>query len=147
VPKTGDVAPPFETKDHTGKDVKLADLKGKRVVLWFYPKADTPGCTMEGCGFRDLHAEFQKKGALVYGISYDKPEDNAAFAKKFNFPYLLLSDTDCAIAKAYGAHDPNQAGYPKRNTYVIGPDGKLEHVIEGVKPKFHAQELLAKLPG
>jgi peroxiredoxin Q/BCP len=102
---------------------------------------------MEGCGFRDLHGEFQKKNAVVYGISYDKPADNAAFAQKFKFPYALLSDEDCAIAKAYGAFDAGSPGYPRRNTYVISPEGKLEHVIEGVKPKFHAQELLTKLPG
>jgi thioredoxin-dependent peroxiredoxin len=83
---------------------------------------------------------------VILGISYDSPADNAAFAKKFNFNYPLLSDEDRSIAKAYGAFDPNELGYPRRNTYVIGADGKVEQVIEGVKPKFHAQELLAKLP-
>ena len=78
-------------------------------------------------------------------MSYDSPAENAAFAKKFNFNYPLLSDEDRAIAKAYGAFDPNDKDYPRRNTYVIGPEGKLVQVIEGVKPKFHAQELLSKL--
>jgi thioredoxin-dependent peroxiredoxin len=100
---------------------------------------------VEGCGFRDLNAEFGKKNAVILGISYDAPAENAAFAKKFNFNYPLLSDEDRSIAKAYGAYDPKQHDYPRRNTYVIGADGKLEHVIEGVKPKFHAQELLSKV--
>ncbi|HZV02421.1 MAG TPA: peroxiredoxin [Planctomycetota bacterium] len=143
--KAGDVAPSFAVKDHEGKDVKLEDLRGKRVVLWFYPKADTPGCTMEGCGFRDSSADYDKKGVVVLGMSYDTPEENAAFAKKFRFPYRLLSDPGGAVAKLYGAFDPGEPGYPRRNTYVIGPDGKIEQAIEKVQPKFHARQLLEKL--
>jgi peroxiredoxin Q/BCP len=140
--KPGDPAPAFEALDNTGKPVKLDELRGKRVVLWFYPKADTPGCTMEGCGFRDLHAEYDKKGAVVLGMSYDSPADNDAFVKKYRFPYRLLSDPKAEVAKKYGAFDPSAPTYPLRNTYVIGVDGKLEKVIDKVQPKFHAKQLL-----
>ncbi|MGE0707255.1 MAG: peroxiredoxin [Planctomycetota bacterium] len=145
--KAGDAAPEFQATDHSGARRALADFQGRRVVLWFYPKADTPGCSREGCGFRDLYAEFQAKGAEVLGVSYDTPADNAAFVEKYGFPYPLLSDTDQAIAKAYGAYDPAQPGYPRRNTYVIGGDGKLEQVLEAVNPKTHPRALLDSLGG
>ena len=144
--KPGDKAPPFTAKDHEGKEVKLDDYKGKRVVLWFYPKADTPGCTMEGCGFRDSLPQFDAKGAVVLGMSFDPPSENAAFVAKFKLPYRLLSDEGGAIAKLYGAFDPNAPNYAKRNTYVIGPDQKIEQAIEKVQPKFHAAQLLKGLP-
>ena len=144
--KPGDPAPAFTTRDHEGKEVRLEALKGQRVILWFYPKADTPGCTLEGCGFRDQHEAIAKKGARVLGMSYDTPEENAAFAKKYRLGYPLLSDTDKAIAKAYGAYDPQDEGYPRRHTFVIGADGRLEHVLLDVKPKFHAQQILGLLP-
>lgn len=143
--KKGDVAPAFRVKDHTGAEVSLADQKGKRVVLWFYPKADTPGCTREGCGFRDLQAEFQQKNTVIFGMSYDTPAENAAFVQKYRFAFPLLCDTDRSVAKAYGAFDPNEADYPRRNTYVIGPDGKLEQVLEGVNAKTHPKSLLDSL--
>jgi thioredoxin-dependent peroxiredoxin len=143
--KPGDAAPSFTVKDHEGNEVKLEDFRGKRVVLWFYPKADTPGCSMEGCGFRDALPAYSKKDAVVLGMSYDTPADNAAFAKKFRLPYKLLSDPGAAVAKLYGAFDPQAPAYARRNTYVIGPDGKIEHVIEKVQAKFHAQQLLEKL--
>jgi peroxiredoxin Q/BCP len=141
----GQAAPPFKTKDHRGKSVQLAEWQKKRVVLWFYPKADTPGCTKEGCGFRDLHAQYKRRGILVFGVSYDTPEENAAFAKKFDFPFALLSDPERTIAAAYGALDPKSKKYPRRNTIVIGPDGKVEHILEGVDPKTHPKELLERL--
>jgi peroxiredoxin Q/BCP len=143
--KKGDVAPPFSLEDHEGKRVALADLKGQRVVLWFYPKADTPGCTREGCGFRDLQAEFAAKGATILGVSYDPPAENAAFAKKYRFAYRLLSDVDQAVAKAYGAWNPAEAEYPHRNTYVIGPTGHLEQVLVEVNAKTHPKSLLDAL--
>lgn len=141
----GETAPDFSAPDHTGTQRSLSDFSGQRVVLWFYPKADTPGCSREGCGFRDLYAEFQAKGAEVLGVSYDSPADNAAFVEKYNFPYPLLSDTDQAIAKAYGAFDAGNASYPQRNTYVISGEGKLEQVLEGVNPKTHPKALLDTL--
>src|SRR5262245_25932005 len=113
--KPGDKAPAFAVKDDTGKDVRLADFAGKRVVLWFYPRADTAGCRAGVCGVRDLKAYFEKKNAVILGISYDTPAENAAFKAKFNFNYALLSDTDAKVAKAYGAFSEKDAGYPARN--------------------------------
>jgi peroxiredoxin Q/BCP len=143
--QAGDTAPPFSAPDHTGATRSLADYVDQRVVLWFFPKADTPGCSREGCGFRDLYAEFQAKGAQVLGVSYDAPADNLAFVEKYGFPYPLISDADQAIAHAYGAFQPHQPSYPSRNTYVIGTDGKLEQVLEAVNPKTHPRALLDSL--
>ena len=141
----GSPAPDFSVADHTGELVSLTALRGHRVLLWFYPKADTPGCSREGCGFRDLYERFQEKGAQILGVSYDTPADNAAFVEKYNFPYPLLCDTEQAIAKAYGAYQAEQPGYPARNTYVIGPEGTLEQVLDGVNPKTHPRSLLDSL--
>tara|TARA_R110002072_G_scaffold28552_3_gene91555 strand:+ start:220 stop:657 length:438 start_codon:yes stop_codon:yes gene_type:complete len=143
--KAGDTAPDFRAKDHTGSERTLSEFAGQRLVLWFYPKADTPGCSREGCGFRDLHERFQEKGAQILGVSYDTPADNAAFVEKYNFPYPLLSDTEQAIAKAYGAYSAERPDYPARNTYVIGPEGTLEQVLDGVNPKTHPRSLLDSL--
>lgn len=143
--KSGDDAPDFRALDHTGAERRLSEFSGQRLVLWFYPKADTPGCSREGCGFRDLYAEFQAKGAEVLGVSYDPPAANAAFVEKYNFPYPLLSDVDQALAKALGAYDAAAPGYPRRNTYVIDAQGKLEQVLEGVNPKTHPRALLDTL--
>lgn len=140
--KKGDPAPSFRVKDHTGREVALEDHRGKRVVLWFFPKADTPGCSREGCGFRDLQAEFEQKNAVILGISYDTPEENAAFARKYRFAYPLLSDTDRSVARAYGAFDPNDPDHALRNTYVIAPDGTIEQVLTGVNAKTHPRALL-----
>lgn len=143
--KAGDTAPDFRAQDHTGSERTLSEFAGKRIVLWFYPKADTPGCSREGCGFRDLHERFQEKGAQILGVSYDTPADNAAFVEKYNFPYPLLCDTEQAIAKAYGAYNAESPGYPQRNTYVISPEGTLEQVLDGVNPKTHPRSLLDSL--
>lgn len=143
--KVGDTAPDFAAQDQDGNQVKLADFAGKRVVLWFYPKADTPGCTREGCGFRDFHGDFEAKNAVILGASYDTPAENKAFLDKFSFPYRLLSDTEKTIAKAYGAFNPQSPDHPTRNTYVIGADGKLEQVHEAVNAKTHPKSLLDSL--
>lgn len=143
--KAGDAAPSFEAQDHEGRAVKLSDYAGKRLILWFYPKADTPGCTREGCGFRDFYADYQAKDAAILGVSYDTPAENKAFHEKYQFPYPLLSDTQQAIAKAYGAFNAQQPGYPDRNTYVIGGDGKLEKVLLAVNAKTHPKALLDEL--
>ena len=143
--QAGDTAPDFRALDHSGVERSLGDYAGKRLVLWFYPKADTPGCSREGCGFRDLHERFQEKGAQILGVSYDAPSDNAAFVEKYNFPYPLLSDTDQAIAKAYGAYAAASPDYPQRNTYVISSEGTLEQVLDGVNPKTHPRSLLDSL--
>ena len=138
-------APPFAVPDHTGAEVRLADLRGTRVVLWFYPQADTPGCTREACGFRDYHSGFQEKGAEVLGISFDPPAVNAAFRDAYALPYRLLSDTAREVARAYGAWDPDRPDAPRRNTYVIGPEGTVEQVLEGVDPGAHPKALFDAL--
>jgi peroxiredoxin Q/BCP len=140
--KVGDKAPDFEVLDHEGQKVSLKGLKGKRVVLWFYPKADTPGCTKEGCGFRDRWPDYQKKKVEVFGISFDPPAANKAFAEKFKFPYRLLSDTERKVAIAYGAADDATARSAKRQTFVIGPDGKIEQAIDVKDAAGQADQLL-----
>ena len=140
--KAGDKAPDFEVLDHTGKKVSSRDLKGKRYVLWFYPMADTPGCTKEGCGFRDKTPDYQKKGVEILGISFDKPEANKAFVEKFKFPFRLLSDTDKKVGMAFGAADDASAKTAKRLTFVVGPDGKIEQAIDTKDPAGQADALL-----
>lgn len=132
--KPGDLAPAFTVKSHRGTDVSLSDFKGKNVILYFYPKADTPGCTAQGCGFRDKFVDYEKKNAVVLGVSFDTVAENAAFAKKFNFPFLLLCDTDHQIGMAYGAVKGKDDKYPARIGYVIDPAGR----IKSAHPKVDA---------
>ncbi|MCU1230164.1 MAG: bcp1 [Acidobacteria bacterium] len=141
----GDEAPDFEVLDHHGKPVRLSDLRGKRVVLWFYPKADTPGCTIEGCTFRDLASEYAAKNVAIYGVSFDKPEDNAAFADKFGFRFPLLSDVDRKIGLAYGAASSEKDEYAKRIAYVIDENGRIAEAHPKVDPKTYPAEQLARL--
>jgi thioredoxin-dependent peroxiredoxin len=143
--KPGDRAPDFTAKDHLGRDVKLADFAGKTLVLWFYPKADTPGCTAEGCSFRDLNAEYQKKNAAILGVSFDTAEENKAFAEKFGFNFPLLCDTDRKLGVAYGAAEPGSAGTAKRIAAVIGPDGIVKEYYPKVDARTFPQEQLGRL--
>ncbi|MBK7645414.1 MAG: peroxiredoxin [Planctomycetes bacterium] len=138
----GTVAPAFELKDHLGRTVKLADFKGQRVVLFFYPKADTPGCTKQACGFRDVTAEYRKKGVPTLGISLDTVAENKAFADKFKLDYALLCDVEHAVALAYMAIEHVKDKYAKRYTYVIGADGRIEQAIDTKDPAGQAAELL-----
>ena len=141
----GDVAPDFSVKDHTGKTRSLKDYRGKRLVLWFYPKADTPGCTAEGCGFRDRSAQYATKGAEILGVSFDTQQENAAFAQKFKYGFPLLCDTERAVGLAYGACDSKEAENARRIAYVIGKDGKIEQVHAKVKADTFPETLLATL--
>lgn len=141
----GDVAPDFCVKSHTGEDVKLSDFRGKSVLLWFYPKADTPGCTKEGCSFRDKKAEFGNKGVEILGVSFDTVEENKAFAEKFDFNFPLLCDTEREIGIAYGACDDQQASNAKRISYLIAPDGTIKYSYGKVDAINHPQEALAML--
>jgi peroxiredoxin Q/BCP len=143
--KVGDLAPPFEVKAHTGRTVRLSDYAGQTVVLWFYPKADTPGCTMEGNGFCELNDAYEAKGVRILGVSFDTVEENAAFAEKFAFPYPLLCDTTRAIGLAYHACDKPQDVHARRITYVIGPDGRIKVAVGDVKAAEHPASLLASL--
>jgi peroxiredoxin Q/BCP len=146
----GSKAPAFSAPDQTGKTVSLADFKGKTVVLYFYPKDDTPGCTTEACSFRDEHAALRKKGAVIIGVSPDNPKSHLKFIEKFTLPFTLLADTDHKIAEAYAVW-VEKSMYGKkymgveRSTFIIGPDGKLKAVYRKVKPDGHIAEVLAGL--
>jgi peroxiredoxin Q/BCP len=149
LPSVGKPAPAFKLESSTGKSIALADFKGKQaVVLYFYPKADTPGCTKESCGFRDALAHFDKQKIAVLGISPDPVKAVAKFAKKFELNFPLLADEDHSIAEKYGVW-VEKSMYGKkymgaaRTTFVIGKDGKILHVFEKVKPEGHDQEVLA----
>ena len=148
--KVGDKAPDIRVHTDTGEDFGLSELKGKRVVLYFYPKADTPGCTVEACEFRDGMKAIARKGAAVIGISPDKPAAQAKFKQKFDLPFTLLADEDRTAAEAYGVwKEKNMYGRKvmgiERTTFVIGADGKIEKIYAKVKAKGHAAAVLAEL--
>jgi peroxiredoxin Q/BCP len=137
--KEGDAAPAFAARGDDGKDYSLASLKGKTIVLYFYPKDDTTGCTIEAKEFRDAFEKFQEKGAIVIGVSLDDAQSHAAFRKKhqLNFPLLVGGE---AIAKAYGV--PVNGGFTARQTFVIDKEGRLKKVFRKVTPKGHSAEIL-----
>lgn len=135
-------APAFTVKDTNGNTVSLSDYAGKTVVLYFYPKDDTPGCTKEACGFRDYYADYQGKNVTVFGVSMDDESSHQAFTEKFNLPFPLLADVDGAMTKAY---DVEGGGYSKRVTYVIDGNGKIVKVYDAVKTDSHASDILAEL--
>ncbi|MGF1479184.1 MAG: peroxiredoxin [Cyanophyceae cyanobacterium] len=139
---TGTMAPDFTTVDDTGKTVSLSDFKGKVVVLYFYPKDDTPGCTKEAQGFRDNYKMYEDKDVIVLGVSMDDQASHQQFKEKYGLPFPLLVDSDGAITKAYDVEGP---GYSKRVTYVIDTDGKISSVDAQVNTSTHAQDILAKL--
>jgi peroxiredoxin Q/BCP len=148
--KEGDQAPDIRLETDSGEEFHLTNLRGKRVVLYFYPKADTPGCTIEACEFRDDIAKFAKKGVAVVGISPDKPAAQAKFKKKYELPFSLLADQEKAAAQAYGVwQEKNMYGKKVmgivRTTFVIGPDGKIEKIYGNVKAKGHAAQVLAEI--
>ncbi|HEX8342476.1 MAG TPA: thioredoxin-dependent thiol peroxidase [Tepidisphaeraceae bacterium] len=146
----GKPAPTFNLPASDGSSVNSADLKGKSYVLYFYPKADTPGCTKQACGFRDAIASYKKLDVPVFGISPDPVDDVTKFAEKFALNFPLLADADHAVCSAYGVwQKKNFAGKEfmgaSRTTFIIGPDGLVRHVLEKVKPEGHDQEVLALL--
>lgn len=148
--KEGDQAPDIRVRTDSGEEFRLSSLKGKRVVLYFYPRADTPGCTVEACEFRDEIKAFAKKGAAVVGVSPDKPGAQAKFKEKYDLPFPLLADEEKSAAQAYGVwKEKNMYGKKvmgiARTTFVIGPDGKIEKIYEGVKAQGHAAQVLADL--
>lgn len=138
----GTTAPAFTAKDTNGNTVSLSDLAGKTVVLYFYPKDDTPGCTKQACSFRDGYAEYQGKDIVVLGVSKDDEASHQKFTQKFNLPFPLLADTDGSIIKDY---DVDGGGYAKRVTYVIDGSGKIIHVDSSVKTETHASDILAAI--
>ena len=137
-------APEFSVNDHNGNKINLKDFLGKKIVLWFYPKADTPGCTMEGQGFRDDFKKFQQKDIQIFGVSLDNENDNKAFAEKFSFPYPLLCDVDREVALSYQAVSSKEDQYAARISYVIGEDGKILESIENVDTKNHSNDLCSR---
>ncbi|HEX6031780.1 MAG TPA: thioredoxin-dependent thiol peroxidase [Tepidiformaceae bacterium] len=146
-----DTEPPdFELNDQNGQTVRLRDLRGKWVVLYFYPKDDTSGCTKEACSFRDNHGRLQQRGAVVLGVSGDTEASHQKFADKYELPFPLLVDADHEVAKAYGAWG-TKSMYGRsyegiiRSTFVIGPDGRIAKVWPKVKPAGHGQEVLTWL--
>ena len=148
--KEGDDAPVFTASASGGGRVSLADFKGRNVILYFYPRDDTPGCTKEACAFRDHFAAFKKKGAVVLGVSTDPVKSHDKFVEKFKLPFALLADEDKAIVEAYGVWGQKSFMGRKdlgthRVTFLIGPDGKIKKIWPTVKPEEHAQEVLAAL--
>jgi peroxiredoxin Q/BCP len=148
--KEGDQAPDVRVRTDSGDEFQLSSLKGKRVVLYFYPRADTPGCTIEACEFRDDLKAFSKKGAVIVGVSPDKPAAQAKFKQKYGLTFTLLADEEKAAAQAYGVwREKNMYGKKVmgivRTTFLISPDGKIEKIYENVKAKGHAGEVLAGL--
>ena len=141
----GTKAPDFSVRDHNGNIVRISDLKGKKIVLWFYPKADTPGCTIEGKGFRDDYETFVKKNTVVLGVSLDNEGDNKAFAEKFNFPYPLLCDVNREISLAYEAVKGKEDEYASRITYVVDEEGNIKEAISEVDTKTHSGDLCSRL--
>ena len=137
----GKPAPQVKAKAHDGTDIDLAALKGKPVVLYFYPKDETPGCTKEACAFRDAWSDLAKTNVVLVGISTDSLDSHKQFAEHHKLPFHLVSDADGAIAKAYGV--PNKAGFLGRQTFVIGADGNLKKIYRSVDVSKHAAEVLA----
>ena len=144
----GDKAPSFETTDQDGQTVSLRDLKGKKVVLYFYPKDDTPGCTKEACSFRDAWSQLKRRKVEVLGVSVDDAKSHKRFAEKFSLPFTLLADTDKTIVNAYGVWGQKSMYGRKymgthRVTYLIDEKGRIAAVWPKVKPDGHAEEILA----
>ena len=144
----GEEAPGFTLRDQDDEPVSLEDFRGRPVVVYFYPRADTPGCTTEACGFRDAWADYEERGAVVLGISDDPVADLADFAGEYDLPFRLLSDPDGEVAAAYGSYgEKNMFGRTFdgvfRNTYVVGPDGRIAAVHGNVDPEGHAEAILA----
>jgi peroxiredoxin Q/BCP len=146
----GKPAPNFELVSDSGETVSLAGLRGKPVVLYFYPKDDTPGCTKQACGIRDSYGEFERAGAVVLGVSPDDERSHVRFKQKYDLPFTLLADTDHAVAAKYGVWGEKSFAGKKymgirRSTFVIDADGNVKSVMYDVKPATHTDEVLAAL--
>ncbi|MPM75999.1 putative peroxiredoxin bcp [bioreactor metagenome] len=144
------IAPDFELADETGKFHKLSDYRGKYVLLYFYPKDDTPGCTTEACSFRDAFADYSKAGVVIFGLSGDSVKSHLKFKEKYHLPFNLLSDEEHKVLEAYGVWGLKKMMGREymgifRTSYLIAPDGTVKKVFENVKPDGHSQEVLAAL--
>ncbi len=145
--KEGDKAPEIKAKDQNGNDIKLSDYKGSKVILFFYPKANTPGCTAEACNLRDYYAELTDQGFKIIGVSADSEKSQKNFSEKYNFPYPLIPDTEKKVINDYGVWGKKKM-YGReyeginRTTYVISENGTIEKVFDKVKTKTHAEQIL-----
>ena len=150
IPEAGDPAPDIALPDETGTVHRLADQRGRWTVVYFYPKDDTPGCTVEACEFRDANETIHERGADVWGISPQGAQSKRAFREKFGLPFILLADTDHTVADAYGAW-VEKVNYGKtymgvaRTTFLVDPEGRIAHTWPKVKPEGHAAEVIAAL--
>ncbi len=145
--KEGDAAPDFEARDAEGNAVRLSNLRGRKVVLYFYPKDDTPGCTKEACSFRDGFAEFKRRGIEVLGVSTDDEKSHRKFAEKYQLPFTLLADTDHSVADLYEVYGEKEFAGRKymgvaRKTFLVDEEGRISKVFDKVKVDEHAAEVL-----
>ncbi len=146
--KEGDKAPDFAVSDQEGNIVRAKDLRGRKIVLYFYPKDDTPGCTKEACSFRDSWAKFKRRGIEVFGVSLDSEKSHQKFINKFSLPFRLLADTDKKLSESFGTYGEKKfmgRTYMGNNrmTFLIDEKGKIKKIFEKVKPEDHAEEVLA----
>lgn len=144
------LAPDFELADETGKMQKLSDYKGKNILLYFYPKDDTPGCTTEACSFRDAFADYTKAGIVILGVSADSVKSHVKFKEKYHLQFNLLADVDHKVCEEYGVWGLKKMMGKEymdifRTSYLIGPDGTIKKVFANVKPDGHSQEVLAAI--
>ena len=145
LPDVGAKAPDFECRTHEGKTVRLSDFRGRKVLLWFYPKADTPGCTIEGNSLCKQFSSFEARGVQILGCSFDTVEENKAFASKFGYQFPLLCDTQRSVGLAYGACTSTAAGFADRISFLIDENGKIEASMPKVNPSTHTAEVLKRL--
>jgi peroxiredoxin Q/BCP len=142
----GDPFPSWSLTDQTGKPVASKDLAGKPYLLWYYPQAETPGCTTEGLALKEDYEKFRARGVEIVGVSFDEPAANAKFVKVQGFPFRLLSDTDRTLATQVGAAESRAQARASRVSYLVGPDGKVLKAYPNVDPDKHSREVLADLP-
>jgi thioredoxin-dependent peroxiredoxin len=145
VVEEGREAPDFDLLSDEGERVSLSDFRGRPVVLYFYPRDDTPGCTAQACGIRDTYDDFRKAGAVVLGVSADTQASHVRFKEKYGLPFTLLADPDRTTGEAYGVTRADSRTF-ERSTFVVDPDGKVARVMRRVDPRSHADDVLAALP-
>jgi peroxiredoxin Q/BCP len=148
----GGEAPDFELTSDSGEQVRLSGLRGRPVVLYFYPRDDTPGCTAQACGIRDSYGEFEERGAVVLGVIPDDEQSHVKFKEKYGLPFTLLADPDHQVSDAYDVWKEKTFGGKKywgveRSTFVIDPEGRIARIMRRVKPDTHVEQVLATLPG